>query len=148
MAEYKGYTFEELDVGMAHETHHVISEGDIEAFAEVSGDRNPLHMDEEFAKKSVFGARVAHGALTASYISGILGNNLPGPGSIFRGLSMRFKRPAYIGSDVTVRVEVIEKKARGNIVTMKVTCSIKDDDGNSKVAISGEAVVVVPSQEN
>jgi len=137
-----GYKFEDLSVGMSHETVNIITERDIELFAEVSGDRNPLHMDEEFASKTAFGQRIAHGALTASYISGILGNNLPGPGSIFVGLSMRFRRPVFIGSEVIVRVVVSEMQARGNRVTLKVSCNV---DG--KAAISGEAQVMVPSRE-
>lgn len=137
-----GYKFEDLSVGMTHETHHVITEKDIELFAEVSGDRNPLHMDEEFAKKTAFGQRIAHGALTASYISGILGNDLPGPGSIFVGLNMRFRRPVYIGSNVIVRVEVTEMRERGHRVTLKVSCNV---DG--KAAISGEAIVMVPKRD-
>lgn len=137
-----GYKFEDLSIGMSHETHHVITENDIELFAQVSGDRNPLHMDDEFAKQTPFGQRIAHGALTASYISGILGNNLPGPGSIFTGLSMRFRRPVFIGSEVLVRVVVSEMLPRGNRVTLKVSCNV---DG--KAAISGEAQVMVPSRE-
>ncbi len=137
-----GYKFEDLSIGMSHETHHVITENDIELFAQVSGDRNPLHMDDEFAKQTPFGQRIAHGALTASYISGILGNNLPGPGSIFTGLSMRFRRPVFIGSEVVVRVVVSEMLPRGNRVTLKVSCNV---DG--KAAISGEAQVMVPSRE-
>lgn len=142
MTYKEGYKFEDLSVGMTHETHHVITEKDIELFAEVSGDRNPLHMDEEFAKNTAFGQRIAHGALTASYISGILGNDLPGPGSIFVGLSMRFRRPVYIGSNVIVRVEVTEMIERGNRVTLKVSCNV---DG--KAAISGEAIVMVPNRD-
>lgn len=142
MTYKEGYNFEDLSLGMTHETHHVITEKDIELFAEVSGDRNPLHMDEEFAKKTAFGQRIAHGALTASYISGILGNDLPGPGSIFVGLNMRFRRPVYIGSNVIVRVEVTEMIERGNRVTLKVSCNV---DG--KAAISGEAKVMVPSRD-
>lgn len=137
-----GYKFEDLSVGMTHQTEHVITENDIELFAQVSGDRNPLHMDDEFAKQTPFGQRIAHGALTASYISGILGNDLPGPGSIFVGLNMRFRRPVYIGSHVIVKVEVTEMKERGNRVTLKVSCNV---DG--KAAISGEAMVMVPSRD-
>ena len=137
-----GYKFEELSIGMSHETVHVISEDDIEKFAEVSGDRNPLHMDEDYAKNTPFGKRIAHGALTASFISGILGNDLPGPGAIFTGLSMRFKRPVYIGSTVIVRAEISELLPRGNRVTLSVKCSV---DG--KAAITGEAQVMVPSRE-
>lgn len=142
MAHKDGYKFEDMSVGMTHQTEHVITEKDIELFAEVSGDRNPLHMDEEFAKKTPFGQRIAHGALTASYISGILGNDLPGPGSIFVGLNMRFRRPVLIGSLVIVKVEVIEMRERGNRVTLKVSCNV---DG--KAAISGEAMVMVPSRD-
>ncbi|MCL4142878.1 UNVERIFIED_CONTAM: hypothetical protein GTU68_051642 [Idotea baltica] len=118
MSEFKGFAYEDLDVGMVHETVHTITEDDIQKFAEVSGDFNPLHMNEDFAKTTVFGRRIAHGALTASYISGILGNNLPGPGSIFTGLSMRFRRPVFIGSTVTVRATVAEKKDRGKCVPL------------------------------
>lgn len=137
-----GYKFEDLSIGMSHETVHVIGEDDIEKFADVSGDRNPLHMDDEYAKNTPFGQRIAHGALTASFISGILGNDLPGPGSIFTGLSMRFRRPVYIGSTVIVRAEVSELQERGNRVTLAVKCSV---DG--KAAITGEAQVMVPSRE-
>ncbi len=142
MTYKEGYKYEDLSVGMTHQTEHVITEKDIELFAEVSGDRNPLHMDEEFAKKTPFGQRIAHGALTASYISGILGNDLPGPGSIFVGLNMRFRRPVLIGSLVIVKVEVVEMKERGHRVTLKVSCNV---DG--KAAISGEALVMVPSRD-
>ena len=143
MSYKEGYKFEDLSIGMTHQTEHVITEKDIELFAEVSGDRNPLHMDEEFAKQTAFGQRIAHGALTASYISGILGNDLPGPGSIFVGLNMRFRRPVYLGSHATVKVEVTEMKERGNRVTLKVSCNV---DG--KAAISGEAMVMVPKRDD
>lgn len=133
--------YEDLEIGQAHETVHVISEDDITKFAEVSGDYNPLHMDEEYAKGTSFGQRIAHGALTASYISGILGNNLPGPGAIFTGLSMRFRRPVFIGDEVTVRAEVAEKNDRGNRVTLSVACMV-----GGKRVITGEAQVVAPSR--
>ena len=93
MTYKEGYKFEDMSIGMTHETVHTITEKDIDLFAEVSGDRNPLHMDEEFAKQTQFGQRIAHGALTASYISGILGNDLPGPGSIFVGRLLGFCLP-------------------------------------------------------
>lgn len=142
MAVKDGYKFEDLEIGMSHESVHTITEKDIDLFAEVSGDRNPLHMDDEYAKGTLFGARIAHGALTASYISGILGNHLPGPGAVFTGFSMRFKRPVFIGSNVIVRAEVSELQARGNKVTLAVSCKV---DG--KAAITGEAVVMVPGRD-
>ena len=134
--------YEDLEIGQSHETVHIITEDDITKFAEVSGDYNPLHMDDEYAAKTAFGQRIAHGALTASYISGILGNNLPGPGAIFTGLSMRFRRPVFIGDEVTVRAEVAEKVDRGNRVTLAVACIVK-----GKRVITGEAQVVARSRE-
>ncbi len=134
-----GKTFEELEIGMSHEQQHVVSEQDVIDFARVSGDHNPLHMDDEYAKTTQFGERIAHGALTASYISAILGNDLPGPGSIFTDLSMRFRRPVKIGDTVTARAEVIELQERGHRVTLGVKCSVND-----KVVVQGEAKVMVP----
>jgi len=86
MAHGTGYHYEDIEIGMTAESVHTITEDDIEKFADVSGDRNPLHMDDEFAKETVFGQRIAHGALAASFISGVLGNQLPGPGSVFVAL--------------------------------------------------------------
>ncbi len=143
MSKPRGYSYEELEVGMFHEAEHTVEEGDVQAFAAVSGDYNPLHLDEEFARSSVFGQRIAHGALTASFISAILGNDLPGPGSIFTHLTMRFRRPVFIGAKVKVRVEVVEKQDRGNRVTMKVGCFV---DG--KPVIAGEAGVVAPNRSD
>lgn len=141
MAHEEGYKYEDLEIGMSAESAHTITEDDIELFAKVSGDRNPLHMDEEFAKETVFGQRIAHGALAASFISGVLGNQMPGPGSVFVALNMRFRRPVFIGSEVIARAEVTEKMDKGNRVTLKVSCIV---DG--KRCITGEAQVVVPNR--
>jgi len=142
MSDPAGYCYEDLEIGMFHETEHVVEAADIEAFAAVSGDYNPLHMDDDYAATTVFGQRIAHGALTASYISGILGNNLPGPGAIFTHLSMRFKRPVFVGATVRVRAEVAEKQDRRNRVTLKVSCRVED-----KAVITGEAGVVAPTRK-
>jgi 3-hydroxybutyryl-CoA dehydratase len=99
-------------------------------------------MSDEYAATTMFEKRIAHGALTASYISGILGNNLPGPGAVFVGLNMRFRRPVYIGDTVTARAEIAEKIDRGNRVVLKIECIV---DG--KRVITGEAEVVAPSRE-
>ncbi|MCA8900029.1 MAG: MaoC family dehydratase [Hyphomonas sp.] len=141
MTEFTGYKYEDLEIGMAHETVHHITADDIQRFAEVSGDFNPLHMSDEYAATTMFEKRIAHGALTASYISGILGNNLPGPGAVFVGLNMRFRRPVYIGDTVTARAEIAEKIDRGNRVKLKIECIV---DG--KRVITGEAEVVAPSR--
>ncbi len=143
MAEYAGKCFEDLEIGMAHETHHTITEADIEAFASVSGDYNPLHMDEEFAKGTIFKGRIAHGALTASYISGILGNDLPGPGAIFTDLALQFKRPVRIGDEVIARAEVSEKIEKGARVTLSCKCMV-----NGKTVVEGQAKVVAPRRKD
>ena len=106
------------------------------------GDFNPLHMSDEYAATTMFEKRIAHGALTASYISGILGNNLPGPGAVFVGLNMRFRRPVYIRDTVTARATVAEKIDRGNRIVLKIECIV---DG--KRVITGDAEVVAPSRE-
>tara|TARA_Y100000052_G_scaffold19324_2_gene19005 strand:+ start:25795 stop:26226 length:432 start_codon:yes stop_codon:yes gene_type:complete len=143
VAEYAGKCFEDLEIGMAHETHHTITEADIEAFASVSGDYNPLHMDEEFAKGTIFKGRIAHGALTASYISGILGNDLPGPGAIFTDLALQFKRPVRIGDEVIARAEVSEKIEKGARVTLSCKCMV-----NGKTVVEGQAKVVAPRRKD
>jgi 3-hydroxybutyryl-CoA dehydratase len=142
MTEFTGFKYEDLEIGQAHETVHEITADDIQRFAEVSGDFNPLHMSDEYAATTMFEKRIAHGALTASYISGILGNNLPGPGAVFVGLNMRFRRPVYIGDTVTARATIAEKIDRGNRVILKIECIV---DG--KRVITGEAEVVAPSRE-
>lgn len=135
-----GKTFEELAIGMTVSIEHFVSEKDVEDFARVSGDYNPLHLDEEFAKTTLFGGRVAHGALAASYISAILGNDLPGPGTIFMDLELSFKRPVRIGDTVVATAEVSEMIERGNRVLLDVKCEV-----NGKIVVKGKARVMVPS---
>ncbi len=143
MSTPQGKYYEELEIGMAHENVHKITEEAVQDFARVSGDFNPLHMDEDYAKTTIFGGRIAHGALPASFISAILGNDLPGPGSIFTDLNLRFRRPIRIGDTVIARAEVSDMQERGHRVTLKITCLV---DG--KKAITGEARVVAPSRDS
>ncbi len=126
---------------MFAENTMVVSGDKIDTFAELSGDFNPIHVDEEFAKTTMFGGRIAHGALSASLISAILGNDLPGPGAIFVELNMRFRRPAMMGDEVTARAEVVEINERTGRVKMKVSCSV-----NGKQIIRGDAGVIVPKR--
>ena len=135
-----GKTFADLAIGMTFSTSRKVTEQDVADFARVSGDFNPIHMDEEYAKASVFGTRVAHGALTASYVSAILGNDLPGPGAIFMDMTMSFKRPVRIGDTVVSTVEVTEMVERGYRVVLAAKCEV---DG--KLVMRGEAKVMVPS---
>ncbi len=137
----RGYYLDEIKIGMFAENTMVVSAEKIDAFAELSGDFNPIHVDEEFAKTTMFGGRIAHGALSASLISAILGNDLPGPGAIFVELNMRFRRPAMMGDEVTARAEVVDINERTGRVKMKVSCSV-----NGKQIIRGDAGVVVPKR--
>ena len=134
----QGYYLEDLSVGMAAEKTMVVSAEKINAFAELSGDFNPVHVDAEYAATTMFGKRIAHGALSASLISAILGNELPGPGAIFVELNMRFRKPAFIDEKITARAEIAEINEKTGRIKMKVSCLV---DG--KAIIRGEAGVVV-----
>jgi 3-hydroxybutyryl-CoA dehydratase len=136
----KGKTFADLAVGMQVSTQTTVTEQDVIDFARVSGDHNPLHMDEEYAKTTLFKGRIAHGALTASYVSAILGNDLPGPGAVFMELNLKFIRPVRIGDTVTASCEVLEMIERGYRVKLAVKGEV---DG--KTCMKGEALVMVPS---
>ena len=136
----KGKTFGELAVGMTVSIQNTVTEQDVIDFARVSGDHNPLHMDEEYAKTTLFGGRIAHGALSASYISAVLGNDLPGPGAVFMELNLKFVRPVRIGNTVVSTAEVVEMIERGNRVKLSVKGEV---DG--KIVMRGEATVMVPS---
>jgi 3-hydroxybutyryl-CoA dehydratase len=133
-----GLCLEDLSVGQSAERVHAVTEGDITAFAAVSGDANPLHMDETYAQTTAFKGRIAHGMLGASYLSAILGNDLPGPGAVYLSQTLRFRRPVRIGDLVTARARIVEIDADKARVTLETACLV---DG--KAAIEGEAVVMV-----
>ena len=141
MSNKRGYYLDEMKVGMSAETSMVVTGEKIDTFAELTGDVNPIHVDAEFAAQSMFGKRIAHGALSASLISAILGNDLPGPGAIFVELNMRFRRPAFIDDEITARAEVAEINERTGRIKMKVSCSV-----NGKQIIRGSAGVIVPKR--
>jgi 3-hydroxybutyryl-CoA dehydratase len=136
----KGKTFADLVVGMQVAIKNTVSEQDVIDFARVSGDHNPLHMNEEYAKQTQFGGRIAHGALTASYISAVLGNDLPGPGAVFMDLNLKFVRPVRIGDTVVSTAEVIEMVERGCRVKLSVKGEVE-----GKIVMRGDATVMVPS---
>ncbi|MBN8648799.1 MAG: MaoC family dehydratase [Caulobacterales bacterium] len=137
-----GFFYDELEIGQVFEFERIITKNDVVQFAEISGDNNPIHLDEEYAKTTRFGECIAHGALTASFISAAIGTKLPGPGCIFVSLNMRFMRPVKIGVAVLTKVAVLEKDPAKNMVTLEVSCSV-----NNKTALTGEAIVMVPNQE-
>jgi len=137
----QGLYFDELSVGQSAETSHVVGAADIEAFAAVSGDHNPVHMDEAFAKGTPFGGRIAHGMLGAAYISAVLGNQLPGPGAIYLSQSLRFRRPVRIGDPLVARVTVKALDAAKGHATFETLCLV-----NGKTVIDGEALIMVPKR--
>lgn len=124
-------------VGARATRERTITDADIVRFAEVSGDRNPVHLDEEYAARSPFGRRVAHGFLTGSMISAMIGMDLPGPGSIYLGQTMKFLAPVAIGDTVTVSVEVIGVREEKRILTLRTDATNQE----GVLVLTGEAVV-------
>lgn len=133
-------TLQQMSVGDTYASEHRITEAMIAAFAEATGDRNPLHLDEEFAQSTVFGRRIAHGMLTAGILSGVLGTEYPGQGTIYLGQTLRFRRPVLIGDVITVRLEVLETVPEKNRVRLSTTCINQD----RVEVLTGEAVVMPP----
>lgn len=109
----------------------------VERFGEAVGDLNPLHFDEAFAKTTRFGRRIAHGMLSASLISAVIGNKLPGPGSIYINQTLQFTGPVYLGDEVTAKVKVLTVREDKPIATLETVCSKQD----GTIVLRGEAVV-------
>ena len=135
----QGLFFEDLRVGQSADLTRVVGAADIEAFAHVSGDVNPVHLDPEYAASTPFGERIAHGMLSAAYISAVLGTRLPGPGAIYLSQSLRFRRPVKIGDVVTARAIVKSLDERRAHVTLDTICEV---DG--RAVVDGEALVIAP----
>ena len=133
--------FEDLAIGQTASLGKTISEADILMFAAVSLDTNPVHLNEEAAKASIFGTRIAHGMLSAGLISAVLGTQLPGPGTLYMSQQLRFRAPVKIGDTVTAIVEVTALNEEKKRATLKTTCVVGDE-----VVIEGEAYVQVPSR--
>ena len=130
--------FEDFKVGMKAHTRKTITETDVILFAGVSTDINPVHLDEEAAKQGIFGKRVAHGILVSGLISAVLGNKLPGPGSIYMGQELKFLAPVFIGDTITAEVEIIELIPEKCRIKLNTVC--RNQDG--KVVISGTALIM------
>ncbi len=133
------YSFEEIKVGLKHSFEILLSEKLESDFAKISGDFNPLHMDEEYAKKTKFQKRVCHGMLLASFFSRLVGMYLPGKNALYFSQNLNFVGPCFIGDQVTVKGEVIDKSESTKIIKLKTT--IKNQDGKS--LIEGTAQVLV-----
>jgi 3-hydroxybutyryl-CoA dehydratase len=134
---------ESLSVGQSAEFAKTITEADVVLFAGITGDFNPVHVDEQAAAASRFGGRIAHGMLSASLISTVLGTRLPGPGAIYLSQSLRFTAPVRIGDTVTARVQVLEVMEKRR-VRLETTCRTQE----GTVVVEGEAVVMVAGAGN
>jgi 3-hydroxybutyryl-CoA dehydratase len=135
-----GRTFDQLEVGDSDRFSKTVTEADIYLFAGVSGDMNPAHIDETYAKGTFFKTRIAHGILSAGFISAVIGTRLPGPGTVYMRQTLNFLAPVRIGDTVTATVEVIEKLKEKKRVRLKTTCF--NQDGIQ--VIDGEAIVSPP----
>jgi len=133
-----GKTIDQLNIGDRASISKLITERDVIRFAELTGDINPIHMDKLYAEQTVFGERIAHGMLTASLVSAVLGVKLPGPGNIYVSQSLKFRAPVKFGDIIEAEVEVVEKIPERNRVHLKTTC--RNQDGT--VVLEGEAVVI------
>ena len=138
--ELHGYYFEDMEVGMTDVYGKTVTDADIIMFSGVSGDINPVHLNHEFASESIFEGRIAHGMLTASFISTVVGTKLPGPGWIYVNQALRFKAPVKAGDTVIARVTVVKIIPEKKFVELKTVCTVGE-----KVVIDGEATVMVPS---
>ncbi|MBW1893319.1 MAG: MaoC family dehydratase [Deltaproteobacteria bacterium] len=137
-----GKTIDQIKKGDFSEFTKTVSESDIYQYAGITGDFNPAHVNETYAAKTFFKARIAHGMLSAGFISAILGNHLPGPGSIYIKQELNFLAPVYIGDTITARAEVIEVDMEKNRVTLKTDCFNQD----GKAVIEGKAVLSPPKK--
>jgi len=129
--------FNEIKIGDNYTTNNVVSESMVRDFAEITGDKNPIHLDKSYATKTIFKKRIAHGMLISSFISSILGMHFPGKGTIYLGQDIRFLSPVFIGDNISTYVEVVEKKLAKQVLILKTICS---NDKGTKV-IDGTAMV-------
>ena len=130
---------DDLSVGQSAQMVRTVTEADIVLFAQVSGDNNPVHLDEAFAAQTPFKTRIAHGMLSAAYISAVIGTQLPGPGTIYMQQALRFKRPVKIGDEVTTIATVTEIDPVKGRVSIETVCLV-----GGKPVIEGEALVMAP----
>ena len=133
--------FEELSIGRAAERARTVTEQDVLRYAELTGDFNPVHVDAEAAARSRFGERIAHGMLTAGYVSAGLGMDLPGPGAIYLGQTIRFTRPVKLGDTITARAEVTALVPEKRRATLATTCR----NQHGEVVLEGEATILLPN---
>ncbi len=137
----KGVFFEDLSVGQEASLSNTVTESVINAFADVSGDHNPVHVDADYAAGTMFKERIAHGMLSAAYISAVFGMKLPGPGAIYISQTLNFKAPVKIGATVVTTVRVVELVPEKKRARCSCVCTVDD-----KPVVEGEAVLMVPKR--
>lgn len=133
----------QLEIGATASRKRRVTAEDIELFARVSGDTNPVHLDDAYAANTRFGKRIAHGMLSVSIVSAILGNDFPGHGTIYLGQDVKFRAPVYIGDELTATVELVKFREDKRIATFRTVCSNQD----GVVVMEGEAVVIAPADD-
>ena len=133
------FTITEITIGMTASYSQTISDADVKVFAGISGDHNPVHLSEEYAKNSRFKNRIAHGLLTASFFSAIFGTKLPGEGCVYAGQNLQFKKPVYLGDTVVAKVTVIAIDVLKKRVTFETVCTV-----NNRVVTTGTAEIFIP----
>ena len=133
---------EDLEIGMSRTLERKITQNDILLFSKVSGDQNPVHLDEEYAQQTIFGRRIAHGMLTASLISAVIAEQLPGHGTVYLSQTLKFMRPVLPSQLVTITVKVTNIIYSNRRVTLDCRCKV-----NEKVVLAGEALVLAPSRK-
>ncbi len=149
MEEKHGYFLEDIEVGMTAIYAKTITDADIVMFAGVSGDTNPVHLDALFADQTAFKGRIAHGMLSASFISTVLGTRLPGPGCIYLSQSLKFRAPVKAGDTVTARVTVKDVNPDNKRIALDTICTVGDSvvvDGEALLMVSRRAEVLTDSE--
>ncbi|HEV8028568.1 MAG TPA: MaoC family dehydratase [Stellaceae bacterium] len=134
-----GYSLEDLSVGMSATYERAVTEADVVKFAQISGDHNPVHLDEAFALQTRFKGRIVHGMLSASFLSTVIASRLPGPGTIYLAQNLSFRAPVRIGDKVEAKVTVIDIVPDRARVMLKTVCRVGET-----VVIDGDALVMVP----
>lgn len=143
MPHISNHTYDEITIGQTATYSKLIEERDVQLFAAVSGDVNPVHLDAEFAATTQFGERIAHGMLSGAIISAAIAMELPGPGTIYLGQSLRFRLPVKLGDTITVHLEVVDKKDKRGFVTLD--CKVFNQ--HAQLVVSGTAEVMAPKEK-
>ncbi|MDO4514844.1 MAG: MaoC family dehydratase [Lachnospiraceae bacterium] len=131
--------YQDFSVGQSYQKDFFISEELGQSFAQISGDFNPVHLDEEYARETMFGKRIAHGMLLGSYISGVLGSDFPGEGTIYLKQDMKFTKPVYYGDTITISVTILEMDDARNRMTLETNCYNQE----SELVLAGTALVML-----